>query len=480
MWGWFKPKCSIDVREKLWLEINLAMLYRWFGVEKLHEIAPRVYQQSALDFALNEEEAALLYHAINQQYGVEVPPDLRFFDQQDRPDASGLYVAEPRPEVWISRDNLDHQGMALCTIAHELAHHLLIGANRLTGREEYHEYLTDMTTIVFGYGVIRANHSFAFRQWRDPSYSYWQTFRNGYMPSHLYGYLLALIAWERNEQNADWSKGLNVNSHESFQINTKYLFKTEDSFFKKLLVQTDDRLIVTNPQAVAKWTDTEKLATVWDMHQLPADLTDDQVKFLSLMLKDRCRGVRAETARLIAARQLQNPAWIPLLEDLLCDHNDEVCAYGLAAMLIQSHTAIHRTSIVQNYFNSEKSTATLISFARTIYQQAEEWLEFLPLISNTLRQCYVKGNLHAIYDYQLLLVAMTEKPVDYLLRHWPKDEFRLLAVDDIKRLAKADDTSDFIESTGDVVSQGEYGLLPIFYPSSVNREHMQIKKYGQK
>lgn len=136
---------------------------------------------------------------------------------------------------WIQLDlveTADLVGM-VGTLSHELAHARLLGEGRLSGEEDDHELLTDLTTILFGFGTFRASSPRAWdstlSKWPDTDFN-----KPEYMSQPLIGYALAHLAWFRGEEKPAWAKHLHMNARPDFYQALRFLRKTGDSDFKPI------------------------------------------------------------------------------------------------------------------------------------------------------------------------------------------------------------------------------------------------------
>ena len=77
--------------------------------------------------------------------------------------ASGTYEnTEDRTIISIETGQLKNPISLIATISHELAHHILLGENRI---EENDELLTDLTAITYGFGIFIGNSRFNVSLW---------------------------------------------------------------------------------------------------------------------------------------------------------------------------------------------------------------------------------------------------------------------------------------------------------------------------
>jgi hypothetical protein len=79
---------------------------------------------------------------------------------KDNKNAAGLYYGmneNGKYEIFLNTKQLLDPESLVATLAHEIAHVKLLGENRI---DENNEYLTDLTTVIFGLGIFNANNAF--------------------------------------------------------------------------------------------------------------------------------------------------------------------------------------------------------------------------------------------------------------------------------------------------------------------------------
>jgi hypothetical protein len=119
------------------------------------------------------------------------------------------------------------------TFAHEVSHARLLGEERISGDEDDHELLTDLTAILFGFGTFLARSPRAWEsqitKWRGTDYN-----KPEYMSQPLIGYALAHLAWFRGERRPAWATHLHMNARPDFYQSLRFLQKTGDSAFRPI------------------------------------------------------------------------------------------------------------------------------------------------------------------------------------------------------------------------------------------------------
>lgn len=110
--------------------------------------------------------------------------------------ANGTFRVEgSQAIVSYARDLADEPRKLIATLAHELAHYLLLSARSpLPGGDELHELTTELTVAYSGFGVFGGNHAFSFEQHQDTFSQGWSTSRNGYFSERTWAFAIALFA----------------------------------------------------------------------------------------------------------------------------------------------------------------------------------------------------------------------------------------------------------------------------------------------
>jgi hypothetical protein len=119
--------------------------------------------------------------------------------------------------------------IVVAAIAHELAHVILIGENRLDRTRADHEEMADLLTVFYGFGIFSANSAVDLASARNATYEGGPHLRQGYMTEEMYGYALALFAHARGESKPKWKKHLHVNVRHYFKQGLKYLERNGDT-----------------------------------------------------------------------------------------------------------------------------------------------------------------------------------------------------------------------------------------------------------
>lgn len=246
MAGWFRPKCPCDALAKAWVERRLLWLHEHFE-ESAFSWRPMVLPTAACFPDPYDGSQESVRTMLNRVCGyMDVPTNkvaLRIVSQagklglvneagQALADAAGTYEERGGGFVIrIDRSGLDDPMGLVGTMAHELAHAKLLGANRIR-REVYdNELLTDLTVVFFGLGIFLANSP---RNW-DSAYTNWpgtELKKPEYMTPPMFAHALAHVAWFRQEPRPAWLSHVRWAARGEVKQAIRYLYETKDSLFK--------------------------------------------------------------------------------------------------------------------------------------------------------------------------------------------------------------------------------------------------------
>ena len=144
--------------------------------------------------------------------------------------AAGLYEKDGRTRIHIEASQAADPVVLVGTMAHEIAHHRLLGERRIRATAYDHELLTDLTVVFHGLGIFLANCP---RAW-ESDFTRWpgtDLLKPEYMTLPMFGYALAHAAWLRGETKPAWAKRLRRDARASLKQGIDYLQRTDDSTF---------------------------------------------------------------------------------------------------------------------------------------------------------------------------------------------------------------------------------------------------------
>ncbi len=248
MFNFFKKSkniCPIDEETRIWMENALIWLIKQFGEDRItkegmilptQDFFPLKFdgsKQIALQILnivstkMNIDPNKILLEFYNEQL-LEIKSDTGFslFTQQyeDGKYSSGLYGGEDTTGkflIALETSQLSEPEKLIATLAHELAHIKILGEGRL---KENDEYLTDLTTVFFGFGIFNANASFKFYS----GYDKWSYSKQGYLTQQEWGYALALYSYIRYEETPAWLQYITPNIQSDFKKSYSYIKDNTD------------------------------------------------------------------------------------------------------------------------------------------------------------------------------------------------------------------------------------------------------------
>jgi hypothetical protein len=228
--------------------------------------------------------------------------DLDVVPDDDIPGFAGQYIAGERPRIVLASTQLLDTERLVATIAHELAHEILLGGKLVTLDVDDHEPLTDLVPVFLGLGLFMANAPLRDRSPTEKDRRQSKPDHQGYLPSRILGYALALFAYIRGESRPDWAGYLRPDAAQTLTGGLRYLLKTGDSLFEP---ETAHLPLDPPNESVARQrlltgSPTFQARTLYDIAELkppPAALYDDVASFLC----DRDADLQIAAARALPA-----------------------------------------------------------------------------------------------------------------------------------------------------------------------------------
>ncbi|MEV4410652.1 hypothetical protein [Catellatospora sp. NPDC049609] len=192
---WFGPRCPVRPEEHAWLESSLTWLAAEFGRDPLKPPPVRPADLVPEGYAGGVQEARTLLDAVCVRMGVD--PVRVELELHSGPVPDGHHrVRAGHPVITVGFGHAASPVPLVATIAHELAHVLLLGDERIAPEHPDSERLADLATVYFGMGVFGSATAVRCAR-RRPG-----------MNLPLYGYALAHYAWQRGETAPDWAADL--------------------------------------------------------------------------------------------------------------------------------------------------------------------------------------------------------------------------------------------------------------------------------
>ncbi len=296
MLGWLFPRCPLDTAGKAWVERRMLWLAGRFGIDRLRNarvILP-TDEFFPADYTPDEDGAARCLACLCEYMGVD-PFAVRLTVLEDvhMPGAAGLYEQRERSAIYVAESQLDYPDQLVSTLAHELAHELLLKGGHLTANEWDHELVTDLLPVFLGAGILLANATVVSQSVTYGNANYWTIGKQGYLSSITLGYALALFAYVRGEVKPAWRKHLRWDARCSLQSGLRFLRRRGDSLFRPDTVETasETPTVASVLRNLDHPSATVRLDALWDVadHDLSAP---ELVAGIAARMSDRDAEVR--------------------------------------------------------------------------------------------------------------------------------------------------------------------------------------------
>jgi hypothetical protein len=301
MFGLFGPKCPLGTREKTWVEWRMRWLAERFSVARMRRV-PVILPTNEFfpDKLAGHRDGARECFERMCMY-MEIDPatvNLEFIADENMPNAAGLYQMRERSNICVAESQIAAPHRLLATLAHELAHELLLKGGHLTQHVADHEHVTDLLPVFLGVGIFVANATVEFLSESTASTHRWSISRQGYLNSIVLGYALAVFAYVRGEDRPAWGGHLRGDAAEPLWAGLRYLRKTGDCLFGP---ETEDgpRACSTPAQVIERLSHrspTFRLAALWDVGQIGV-VSEELLTAVLKCLADKDADVRREAVR---------------------------------------------------------------------------------------------------------------------------------------------------------------------------------------
>jgi hypothetical protein len=321
MFGWFAPKCPLQTWEKAWTETRMRWLADTLGIDRLlqarlvlanDEFFPDTYEATPEGARRLMERVARYMHVDPGPIRLEVCTDHQL------PGAAGHYDASDGTTIRVADSLLGQPERLVATLAHELAHQILLGGGLLDQTVPDHEWVTDLLPAFLGLGVFAANSVVHEQSGQTGRYGWWVIGKHGYLPARIYGYAFALAAFVRGEDGSAWAAHLRLDAADPLRQGLRYLQKTGDTLF-----HPDTARHRYQPLAVSGLIDrlqngsaSARMAALWEVRERgPAAV--EAVSAVSDLLTDADEEIPGEAALTLGAMGPDARAAIPQLREAL-------------------------------------------------------------------------------------------------------------------------------------------------------------------
>jgi len=238
----FRLTLPVTEEQRLWIDNSFDRLSKLLGRARMvnAEVVLPVAEHFPDPYDGTDEAVDVLFQRVcgymqvdERQIDLEVFPDQAHelstvvpFWHGDLGGPAGLYISatdQSRLVIAVKSSKLKNPLAVVATLAHELAHVILLGGNLVDRESPDMEPLTDLTTVFLGLGVFTANAAAQFEQHQDGRSQGWSMQRLGYLSEEMYGYALAKFALERGEDRPEWRKYLSTNVSAYCRQSSKWL-----------------------------------------------------------------------------------------------------------------------------------------------------------------------------------------------------------------------------------------------------------------
>jgi HEAT repeat protein len=353
MFGWFRPHCPVNPPDKVWIERRMTWLAHVLGLERCRDAQVVLPTAEFFPDPYDGEEADVrpLLERVCGYMGIDPGRfDLDFYDERpdDDRDPLGVYIGGKRERIEINRSELADPMSLVGTLAHELAHAILLGEGYIANDVPDHEYVTDLLTVFLGLGVFAANSVIRESYSRYSQLYVWQIGARGYLSERSFGYALAIWAWMRGENGADWEVNLRPNVRAVMRDALTYLSKTGDVCPNPMKANGEACWFVERAEAelVADLQSPHsgvRLAALWDMRAVEK-LSTQSILLLAKILSDKDEFVRAEAALVLSKTGPSGERAVPALAQAALE--DSKLTVRLYAMMALSEIGAHSDQIV--------------------------------------------------------------------------------------------------------------------------------------
>ncbi len=240
-----KPKCPITTADKEWVETSLDWINEHIvNVAQQTTIVP---DKTHFDWEFNNHinDAYFVLKRVGECYQINTDDiKLGFYSEEEMElgkgmrtkkeggkGTAGMYAKRGKKHhIWIEIRQLKDPPLLVATMAHELSHYVLIGQKEFRIKGIENEWLTDLLTIAYGFGIFIGNAKFNFTQWQSgDGWGGWGYSSQGYLPQQITAYAMAVIEVNRNPNMPKWINHLERNFRGDFKKSRKYLLSERSS-----------------------------------------------------------------------------------------------------------------------------------------------------------------------------------------------------------------------------------------------------------
>ncbi len=330
MFGLFKSKPPLSPWEKAWTENRMGWMASHFGMNSLLDAPTLVSDYAGIPDVSNKEEATELLTFIKQWMKFDFDAHLQVFS--DTPTLeSNANVSEESLRIEVHEKHFQDRDALIAIVARQLAQQAVVGTVI-----QNEGWAIDLYPAFCGLGIFAANATLRSTGKSD-GLSWWTTQQQGYLPSRIFGYALALRHTVRGDANTEWSSVLRQDALVAFEEGVTYLEKTKDTVFNRDLLTKPREGISQEAllEELRTGSPSLRIAAMWAFNKRAVSgETIDNPKLVDLVmdcLRHKEPEVRAVAASTLPRYDLSATA-AQEIGDALRDRNDKVRISAAEAM----------------------------------------------------------------------------------------------------------------------------------------------------
>jgi hypothetical protein len=279
----------------------------------------------------------------------------------------------------------------VATLAHELAHELLLGGGLLSPDAPDHEWVTDLLPVFLGLGIFAANSTVHDSSQTTGTMHSWRIRKQGYLPSQMFGYAMALFALMRHEKNPAWAKYLRLDAISALRAGMRYVDETDDSLFHPDTIRRQCLRMPPTELAARLRTGTPsvRLATLWEISR---DSVTDKcaVTAVTECLANRDRAISAAAGATLATLGPAAAPALPQLVAALSAHHEDTragAARALGVLALDPETVIPELAPLVQEDHDAVAIEAAIALRRFDRRAEPATPQVLTALANALIDC---------------------------------------------------------------------------------------------
>ncbi len=336
MFGWLKPACPVDLREKVWIEVSLGRLVEHWDWQRLREAA--VILPTSAFFNLPDGDQPVdtqqLMTTVCKYLGANRDRlQLELVPAESLANGRDEYLSDDIATVRLAQIWQEDLESLISVLSHYAALDRLLREGICRKDQAEVGWFADLACAFLGMGIFGANSAVKQRSGGDRVGSGWEIRARQKLPSRMFGYAMAVLAMARGERQPAWASWLGEDAGDTFQRGRRYLERRGECVFD-YEANGQLRVAASVPSLAADLIhggDSLRLASLWALsEQGPA--AESALDQIAMCLRSRSRVLQSEAARLIGTIGIDKPEVTDELLGLLDSRNQQVCCSATAAL----------------------------------------------------------------------------------------------------------------------------------------------------